>query len=56
MILFLSMQLVPLAYASLYLIHSIRKRRKAQGVAILVLMLLLLASIAVLLWEFFAVP
>lgn len=56
MILFFGMQLFPLAYAFLYLVHSFRKRRKGQGIATGVLLLLLLASLSVLLWEFLVVP
>lgn len=56
MILFFGMQLVPIAYAALYLVHSFKKRRKGQGIAIGVLVLVLLAALSILLWEFLAVP
>lgn len=56
MILFFGMQLIPLGYGILYLIHSVKKRRTGQAVAMLVLLLVLLASFTVLLWEFFAMP
>ncbi|MBQ1632451.1 MAG: hypothetical protein II049_06475 [Clostridia bacterium] len=56
MILFFGMQLVPLVYGTMYLIHSFKKKRTGQGIAALSLLLILLASLAVLLWEFLAVP
>ena len=56
MILFFGMQLVPLAYGLVYLVHSFRKGRRGQGIATGVLLLVLSASLSVLLWEFFAVP
>ena len=56
MLLFFGMQLVPLAYGALYLLHSFKKRRAGQAFATLALILLLLASLSVLAWEFFAAP
>jgi hypothetical protein len=56
MILFFGMQLVPLAYGILYLVHSFRKRRRGQGIAALSLLLVLLASLSVLMWEFLTLP
>ena len=56
MILFFGMQLVPLAYGALYLWHSFKRRRWGQALAALALILLLLASLSVLAWEFLAAP
>lgn len=56
MLLFFGMQLVPLAYGTLYLIHSFKKRRHGQALASLALLMLLLASLSVLAWEFLAAP
>ena len=56
MLLFFGMQLIPLAYGVLYLAHSFKARRTGQGIAALVLLLVLLASLSALLWEFLAVP
>lgn len=56
MILFFGMQLVPLAYGLLYLIHSFKKHRTGQAIAALFLLVILLASLSILLWEFLAVP
>lgn len=53
---FFGMQLIPLAYGLLYLVHSFRTRRRGQVIAIAVLLLLLLSSLTVLLWEFLAAP
>ena len=56
MILFFGVQLAPLLYGVAYLVHSFRNRRRGQGIATGVLLLVLSASLSVLLWEFFAVP
>lgn len=56
MFLFFGMQLIPLSYGVLYLIHSFRRKRRGQGIAMLVLLLFCLAALTVLLWEFLAVP
>ena len=56
MILFFGMQLMPLIYGILYVVHSVRKRRWGQGIAICVLLLLFCASLSVLLWEFLTIP
>ena len=56
MILFFGMQLVPLAYGLLYLVHSFRQRRREQGIAILTLLLILAAALSVLLWEYLSAP
>ncbi|MBR4906071.1 MAG: hypothetical protein IKZ44_04380 [Clostridia bacterium] len=56
MLLFFGMQLVPLAYGTLYLWYSFKKRRTGQAAATLVLILLLLAALSVLAWEFLAAP
>lgn len=56
MLLFFGMQLVPLAYGTLYLWHSFKKRRTGQALAALTLILLLLASLSVLAWEFLTAP
>ena len=56
MLLFFGMQLVPLAYGTLYLVHSFKKKRAGQALATLALLVLLLASLSVLAWEFFAMP
>ena len=56
MLLFFGMQLVPLAYGTLYLVHSFKKKRAGQALAALALIVLLLASLSVLAWEFLAAP
>ena len=56
MVLFLMTELVPIAYGLLYLAHSIRTRRTGQGIVIGILLLLLLAALGTLLWEYLAVP
>ena len=56
MILYFGMQLVPLAYGILYLCHSFQKRRTGQGIATLTLLLALLGSLSVLLWEYLTAP
>ena len=56
MILYLCLQLVPLAYGTLYFRHSIRRRRRGQAAAIGVLLLLTLSAAALLLWEFLSLP
>ena len=56
MILFFGMQMIPIAYGVLYLVHSVRKRRTGQGIATGVLLLLLLLALSVLLWEYLAAP
>ena len=56
MLLFFGMQLIPLAYGTLYLWHSFKRRRAGQAFAALALILLLLASLSVLAWEFLTVP
>lgn len=56
MILFFGMQLIPVVYGVLYLVHSFKRKRRGQGIAALSLLLVLLASLSVLLWEYFAVP
>ena len=48
--------LLPLLYGMLYIGHSIRTHRVCQAVAVGVLLLLVLAALGILLWEFFAVP
>ena len=55
MLLFFGMQLVPLAYGILYLVHSFKKKRAGQALAALAL-IVLLASLSVLAWEFLAAP
>lgn len=56
MVLFFGMQLIPVVYGVLYLVHSFKRKRRGQGIAALSLLLVLLASLSVLLWEYFAVP
>ncbi len=56
MLLFFGMQLVPLTYGALYLVHSFKKRRTGQAFAVLALLLLLVASLSVLAWEYLAAP
>ena len=56
MALFVMMELVPVVYGFLYLVHSVRKRRRGQGIAIGILLLILIASLGTLLWEYLAVP
>ena len=56
MILLFGMQLVPLAYGALYVVHSFKKQRWGQAFATLALLLLLLASLSVLAWDFLAAP
>jgi len=56
MILYFGMQFVPLAYGILYLYHSFQKRRTGQGIAALSLLLVLLAALSVLMWEFLTAP
>lgn len=56
MILFFGMQLIPLTYGMLYVIHSFKTKRRGQGIAAGVLLFVLAAALAVLLWEFLAVP
>lgn len=56
MVLFFGMQLIPVVYGVLYLVHSFKRKRREQGIAALSLLLVLLASLSVLLWEYFAVP
>ncbi len=56
MLLFFGMQLVPMAYGILYLVHSFRTRRRGQAFATLALLLSLLAALSVLAWEFLAAP
>ncbi len=56
MILFFGVQLAPLLYGAAYLVHSFRKRRRGQGMAIGVLLVLHCAVLGLLLWEFLSVP
>ena len=56
MLLFFGMQLIPMAYGILYLVHSFRTRRRGQAFATLALLLSLLAALSVLAWEFLAAP
>lgn len=56
MLLYFGMLGLPIAYGVLYLRHSVRKRRRGQAVAFGALLLCLLASAAILLWEFLASP
>ena len=56
MILFLGMQLVPLAYGILSLRHSVKRKKRGQAVAFGTLLLLSTAATAALLWEFLAMP
>ena len=56
MILYFGIQLVPVVYGLLYLVHSFRRRRRGQGIATLALLLVLAALLSVLLWEYLAVP
>ena len=56
MILFFGMQLLPLAYGTAYLFHSIRQRRAGQGIAIAILFLLELLLNGTLLWLYLRVP
>ncbi|MBQ6236351.1 MAG: hypothetical protein IJK54_10580 [Clostridia bacterium] len=56
MLLFFGMQLVPLAYGVLYLMHSFKTRRTGQALATLTLIVLLLTLLSVLAWEFFTAP
>ncbi len=56
MILLFGMQLIPLMYGVLYLAHSFRMRRTGQGIAALSLLLVLLAALSVLMWEFLTAP
>ncbi len=56
MILFFGMQLIPFGYGILYLLHSIRSRRRSQALLIGVLLSLQLFACAALLWEYLAMP
>ena len=56
MLLYFGMLGLPIAYGVLYLRHSVRKQRRGQAVAFGALLLCLLASAAILLWEFLASP
>ncbi len=56
MLLLFGMQLLPLGYGILYLLHSVRKRRRGQAIACGALLLILLAILSVLLWEFLTMP
>ena len=51
-----AMTLAPLLFGASYLIHSLRVRRFRQAAAVAVLLLFALAALAVLLWEYLAVP
>ena len=56
MILLFGMQLLPLGYGILYLWHSVRQRRRGQAGACGVLLVVQIAVLAVLLWEFLSMP
>jgi hypothetical protein len=56
MIWFLGLELLPVGYCILYLRHSIRQKRYAQTAAVAALILPMLTALALLLWEFFALP
>ena len=56
MILFFGMQLLPLGYGILYLVHSAQNRRWGQTAACGVLLLILIAVLSVLLWEYLSMP
>ncbi len=56
MIYLFALSLLPVGYGGLYLLFSIRNRRPAQAVAVAVPILLLLAVLGVLLWEFLRLP
>lgn len=53
MIAYFVMQLAPLIYGALYLIHSLRRRRFRQAATVGALLLLTIAALAVLLYRFF---
>lgn len=56
MILYLLLSLFPVGYGVMYLIHSIRKRRRGQAVSIMALLLLDSALSTVLIWEYLVLP
>lgn len=56
MIVLIGMELLPLGFGLLYLCHSVRRKRRGQAIAIGVLLLVMLAALAVLLWEFYSMP
>lgn len=56
MIRFFLLMLLPLGYCIAYIVHSIRNRHAAQAAAVAVLLLLLCAVLALLLWEFLTLP
>jgi len=56
MLWFLLLLLIPIAYAGLYVLHSVRKKRRKQALAVGSLLMLNLAAAALLLWEFVALP
>lgn len=56
MVLYLLLSILPLGYGVLYLIHSIRTKRRGQAASIAALLLFDSALSAVLLWEYLALP
>jgi hypothetical protein len=56
MIPYLLISLVPLGYGVLYLVHSVRHKRRAQAVSIGALLLFGLAASSLLLWEYLKMP
>lgn len=56
MLWFLLLLLISIAYAGLYVLHSVRKKRRKQALAVGSLLMLNLAAAALLLWEFVALP
>lgn len=56
MIPYLLVAIVPSVYSAFYFIHSVRHKRRSQAVSIGVLMLISLAVLSVLMWEYLAMP
>ncbi|MBR0507758.1 MAG: hypothetical protein IJJ86_04035 [Clostridia bacterium] len=56
MIWFFGMQLFVLGYGSAYLVHSVKKKRIPQAIAIAALLFLQLAAAGLLLWEYRRMP
>lgn len=53
---FLTLLLIPIGYAVLYVAHSVRQVRRGQALAVGALVLLNLGASALLLWEFLKLP
>ena len=56
MLWFLLLLLIPIAYAGLYVLHSVRTKRRNQAFAVGSLLMLNLAAAALLVWEFVKLP